>query len=60
MLSVIGFVVFILREGMFPRCSFCDQGILDSGEEVSDRHQRVFNRYLKKYQSGQLLNNEAK
>ena len=32
----------------------------DSGEEVSNRHQRVFNRYLKKYQSGQLLNNEAK
>jgi hypothetical protein len=32
----------------------------DSGEEVSDRHQQVFNWYLKKYQSGQLLNNEAK
>jgi hypothetical protein len=32
----------------------------DSREEVSDRHLQVFNRYLKKYQSGQLLNNEAK
>ncbi len=27
---------------------------------MSHRHHRVFNRYLKKYQSGQLLNNEAK
>jgi hypothetical protein len=27
---------------------------------VSNRHQRVFNQYLKKYQSGQLLNNDAK
>jgi hypothetical protein len=32
----------------------------DSREEVSDRYLQVFNRYLKKYQSGQLLNNEAK
>jgi hypothetical protein len=58
MLSGIGFVVFILREGMLPRFPFCNQGILE--RRWATGTSRCSTGIEKKYQSGQLLNNGAK
>jgi hypothetical protein len=58
MLCGIGFAVFILRVGILLRCPFCDQGILE--RRWATGTSGCSTGIVKKNQSGQLLNNEAK